>query len=261
MAVEQHLITLLLKIGVAASIASVGVRQRSGHAHASARRTYSRPASPSGPVVCGDLHARSSGSGLPMLRIPRSIWLDGRQSAGGNHGRLRLRLVRRNDDRHSFHVPSASSLSLPFLAVVGFGGGLLRDAASDKEDIWRISPFPDANVRRIFQYRRELRGALFHLFFTFAAGATEFLRQVLGSAFKGRLFTIARWNDPPLLLVGGIRLHLFLHHAAAEGLEQYAQRGQTRGTGAAAHSGAARGACQPDQSALSLQYAELGFHA
>src|SRR5271165_4706583 len=37
-------------------------------------------------------------------------------------------------------------VSLPFLAVVGLGGGLLRDAASDKEDIWRISPFPDANV-------------------------------------------------------------------------------------------------------------------
>src|ERR1700733_3610491 len=39
-------------------------------------------------------------------------------------------------------------LSLPFLAVVGLGGGLLRDAASDKEDIWRISPI-SANVTQI----------------------------------------------------------------------------------------------------------------
>jgi two-component system LytT family sensor kinase len=92
-------------------------------------------------------------------------------------------------------------VSLPFLAVVGLGGGLLRDAASDKEDIWRISSFPDANLRRIFQHRRELRSALFHLFFFFAVIATEFLRQVLAKGFGGKLlFSIARWDDPPLLL-------------------------------------------------------------
>src|ERR1700691_470101 len=78
-------------------------------------------------------------------------------------------------------------VSLPFLAVVGFGGGLLRDAATDKEDIWRISPFPDARVRRIFQHRRDFRGALFSVFFFFAVVATELLRQVLGTAFNPRL--------------------------------------------------------------------------
>jgi two-component system, LytTR family, sensor kinase len=94
-------------------------------------------------------------------------------------------------------------VSLPLLAVVGLGGGLLRDAASDKEDIWRISPFPDAGVRRIFQprvlqHQRDFRGALFSLFFFFAVVLTELLRQVLGTAFNPGLFTIARWNDPPI---------------------------------------------------------------
>src|SRR5438477_113225 len=42
-------------------------------------------------------------------------------------------------------------LSLPFLAAVGLGGGLLRDSSVDKEDIWRFSPFQDLNLIRIFQ--------------------------------------------------------------------------------------------------------------
>jgi two-component system LytT family sensor kinase len=91
-------------------------------------------------------------------------------------------------------------LSLPFLAVVGFFGGLLRDIASDKEDIWRISPFPDAHVKGILRQRSELRSALFQLFFTFAVVSTELLRQVLGTAFNGKIFTIARLTDPRLLL-------------------------------------------------------------
>jgi two-component system, LytTR family, sensor kinase len=90
-------------------------------------------------------------------------------------------------------------LSLAFLAAVGLGGGLLRDSATDKEDIWRFSPFPDSNIKRIFQYQRELRSALFHLFFLFSLLAIEFLRQVLGTLFPGRLFTVAKWGDPPLL--------------------------------------------------------------
>jgi two-component system LytT family sensor kinase len=93
-------------------------------------------------------------------------------------------------------------LSLPFLAVVGLGGGLLRDAASDKEHIWRISPLPDANVIRIFEHRREFRAWLFYLFFTFAVVVTELLRQVLGTVFGNKkLFTFARLHDPPVLLV------------------------------------------------------------
>src|SRR6185312_9587224 len=80
--------------------------------------------------------------------------------------------------------------------------GLLRDAATDKEHIWRISPFPDATVIRIFEHRRELRAWLFYLFFTFAAVVTELLRQVLTRVFGGRyLFAIARLGDPPALLI------------------------------------------------------------
>src|SRR5579863_480136 len=57
----------------------------------------------------------------------------------------------------------------------------------------------------------------------------------------------------------GLRLHVVLRYPSSQGLEQYAQRSQTRNAGTAAGSGAAGSSGEPDQSALSLQYAEFDF--
>jgi two-component system LytT family sensor kinase len=94
-------------------------------------------------------------------------------------------------------------LALPFYAAAGLGGGLLRDSASSPDDVWRFSPFPDVNLYRIFEPGRELRSALFHAYFSGAVIAIELLRQLLGREFNGRhlLFTTATWGDPPLLLL------------------------------------------------------------
>ncbi|HWE00408.1 MAG TPA: histidine kinase, partial [Bryobacteraceae bacterium] len=92
-------------------------------------------------------------------------------------------------------------LSLPVFALVGLGGGLLRDSASQREEIWRFSPFPDVNLYRVFQHGREMRSALFHFYFTLGVLATEFLRQSLGALFPGKLFSIARPEDPPAVIV------------------------------------------------------------
>jgi two-component system LytT family sensor kinase len=91
-------------------------------------------------------------------------------------------------------------LSLPFLAAVGLGGGLLRDSPTDKEEIWRFSPFPDLNLYRVLQQGRELRSALFHVFFSFGVVLAELTRQLLGTAFPGKLFTVIHWMDDPLLI-------------------------------------------------------------
>jgi two-component system LytT family sensor kinase len=196
--VEQYLIILLLKIGVAASIASVGVRSDAAKRMLlREERTLAQRARMAlwfaVMFMPGVLVRLATGSYKAL-----DLALEGTLLAGITGGYVCGWFA-----GMTIAIPSmffGEVVSLPFLAVVGFGGGLLRDVASDKEDIWRISPFPGVNVKRIFQHRLELRGALFHLFFFFAVVATELLRQVLGTAFKGRLFTIARWNDPPLFL-------------------------------------------------------------
>jgi two-component system LytT family sensor kinase len=195
--VEQNLITLLLRIGVAASIASVGVR------FSAARRMLLREERTLAQRVRLALwFAAIFTPGVVFRLVNKSysaldLALEGSLLAGITGGYVCGWLT-----GMMIAIPemfAGEVVSLPFLAVVGFIGGLLRDIASDKEDIWRISPI-SVNVSGIFHHRRELRSALYHLFFFFAVVVTELLRQVLGTAFNPRLFTIARLSDPPLLL-------------------------------------------------------------
>src|SRR5262245_64700834 len=67
-------------------------------------------------------------------------------------------------------------LSMPLLAAVGVMGGLLRDCASDTEDIWSFSPILDLK-------RWDSRRTIFHAFFLITILFAEFLRQGLGSLF------------------------------------------------------------------------------
>ncbi len=95
-------------------------------------------------------------------------------------------------------------LAVPFYAAAGLAGGLLRDSASNPDDIWRFSPFPDVNLYRIFEPGRELRSAMFHAYLSVGVLVAEFFRQALGHEFGGRhlLFTVATLGDDPWLLVG-----------------------------------------------------------
>lgn len=68
---------------------------------------------------------------------------------------------------------------MPLLAAVGVIGGLLRDCASDTEDIWSFSPFFDLTLKR---------RTVFHAFFLLAILFAEFLRQRLGVQFDNRIF-------------------------------------------------------------------------
>jgi two-component system LytT family sensor kinase len=81
-------------------------------------------------------------------------------------------------------------LTMPLLAGLGVLGGLLRDCAVDPEDIWRFSPFFDLNLWRFFRQRRFDRRNAFNLLFFVVILFAEFLRQALGQAFgaRGRIF-------------------------------------------------------------------------
>src|SRR5580704_944828 len=56
-------------------------------------------------------------------------------------------------------------LSLPLLAAVGVMGGLLRDCASDTGDIWSFSPIFDLHLRAQSGERWDRRRTAFHGFF------------------------------------------------------------------------------------------------
>jgi two-component system, LytTR family, sensor kinase len=201
--VEQHLITLLIKIGVVTSIASFGVRSdavkrmllREERTLEQRLRLALWFAAIFAPGVIIRVLTTNAYSALDLA-------MEGCLLAGITGGYVCGWLA-----GMLIAIPSmlhGELLSLWFLAAVGLGGGLLRDSPTDKEEIWRFSPFPDVNIYRIFQQGRELRSALFHVFFSFGVVAAEFLRQALGTEFPGKLFSVIRWTDSPFLVLAAI---------------------------------------------------------
>jgi two-component system LytT family sensor kinase len=68
-------------------------------------------------------------------------------------------------------------LSMPLLAGVGVMGGLVRDVAPDTEEIWRFSPFYDViALYRLFRKGTDLRHVAFQMLFLATILFGEFLR-------------------------------------------------------------------------------------
>jgi len=74
---------------------------------------------------------------------------------------------------------TGSHVTMVLLAGAGVLGGLLRDSASDPEEIWRFSPLPDLNIYRFFTESRNYRRAAFHLLTLAGILCAEFLRQTV----------------------------------------------------------------------------------
>ena len=94
-------------------------------------------------------------------------------------------------------VLNNEALTLPLLAGVGVLGGLLRDLAPGPEEIWRFSPFPDLNIFRFFKETRNHRTTAFHLLFGAGILVAEFLRSELSDPrFHERPFGLwSQWKD------------------------------------------------------------------
>jgi two-component system, LytTR family, sensor kinase len=198
---QEYLITLLVKIGVVAAIASFGVRfdavkrmlQREERTLAQRIRLALWFIALFFPGVAIRAITRTNYSAL-------DLGLEGSLLAGITGGYICGWVT-----GMAVAIPAMLNgeiASLPFFSVVGLGGGLLRDSAFDREDIWRFSPFPDVNILRVFQPGREFRSALLHAYFTLGVIAVEFLRQLLGSMNPRPIYTLSRWGDPPLRLLG-----------------------------------------------------------
>lgn len=103
-------------------------------------------------------------------------------------------------------------LTMPLLASVGLLGGVVRDCAPDPEEIWRFSPFFDLNIYRFFKESRDHRRTAFHLLLLASILFAEFFRQTLGYFFtRDRLFYISPgWDQPhPLAIMAVYATTLF----------------------------------------------------
>ncbi|MEO7144307.1 MAG: histidine kinase [Bryobacteraceae bacterium] len=92
-------------------------------------------------------------------------------------------------------VLNGESMSMLLFAAVGVLGGLLRDLAPNTEAIWRFSPFPDLSVWHLLR-KRDLRRASFSLLCVFVILFAELLRLAIARVFPGKVFSLYQnWND------------------------------------------------------------------
>jgi two-component system LytT family sensor kinase len=88
-------------------------------------------------------------------------------------------------------------LSMPVYAAAGVMGGLLRDIAADPNEIWRFSPFFDVSLWRIVRHPEQRRRSAFHLLVLTTILLAEFLRHAVLQLFQARnVFALyADWKD------------------------------------------------------------------
>ena len=194
---ERHLITLLVKLGVVASLASFLVRFPALRVLLMREvRTLNQR------LKLAMWFSGVFGAGVGIRVIIRSyeavdLGLEGSLLAGVLGG-YATGLV----SGILISIPAMFNheyLSMPVFAGIGVMGGLLRDCAVDKEDVWRFSPFFDLNLYRAIRYVKNLPRSLFHVFFFVAILFAEFLRQTLGDIFPGKIFSLEdTWHVPDL---------------------------------------------------------------
>ncbi|MBL8177127.1 MAG: histidine kinase [Bryobacterales bacterium] len=87
-------------------------------------------------------------------------------------------------------------LAMPLFAGVGVVGGLLRDLAPDKEEIWRMSPFFGLGIVKILKGPSGRYRLLFQLAFLLTVLFGEFLLVNLGRLF-GKQFVFVLYPENP----------------------------------------------------------------
>jgi len=178
---QDILVTLLVKLGVVASLASILTRI------SGVKRALLREVRTLGQTLrFGLWFSLIFGAGV-LTRVATGSYLAGDLGLEGSllsgilggyvTGLLSGVLISVPAMLHGEYV------TMPLLAAVGVIGGLLRDIASDPEDIWSFSPS--------FSLSQDRRRTLFHLVFFAAILLAEYLRQGLASRFEPRfLFSL-----------------------------------------------------------------------
>lgn len=208
---EQVLATLLLRVAVAASLASILIRfgrfQRT-----LLREERSLEERVAIAIGCGGFFA--AGAAIRVLTHDTYQAVD-----LGLEGSFVLGLV----GGYITGLLSGIFISIPamlhgefltmlLLAGAGVLGGLLRDVAPDPEDIWGFSPFFDLQLYRLFRRDKaayDLRGTAFSLVCALSALGLEVVRIGIATLVPHGVFSLYRPHQHPLAVAGLFATTLF----------------------------------------------------
>ncbi len=142
---KDPLITLLVKVGVIAAVASFGIRSTA------VRRMLLRDERTLDQRIRLSLWFAALFAPGEIIRIlaPDYSALDLALESPACSAGLMSGYVSGMLAGILLSIPAAihhEYLAIPFYAAAGLGGGLLRDSASTPDDVWRFSPFPDVNL-------------------------------------------------------------------------------------------------------------------
>ncbi|MBZ5636414.1 MAG: sensor histidine kinase [Acidobacteriia bacterium] len=207
----QHLLILLVKLAVAASLASILTRS-SGFQRMLMREERTLTQRVKMALVCAVIY----GAGVavrvgapPGAYQAVDLGMEGSLVMGMLGGYVTGLLA-----GVFIAIPAlfeSRPLTMLLFAAAGVMGGLLRDLAPDKEYIWKFTPFPDLAIVRLLR-RGDLRLAGFSIACVGVIVLAEVLRQTLASVFPNHgVFALEQsWTDAgPWLLVAVYATTLF----------------------------------------------------
>jgi two-component system LytT family sensor kinase len=197
--VDQHWVILLVKLAVAASLASILTR------FGAFQRMLMREERTLGQrvlmaLVCAGIY----GSGVLTRIVTNSyqavdLGLEGSLVMGMLGGYVTGLLA-----GVLISVPAmvhGELLSMPLFAAAGIMGGLLRDLAPDKEFLWRFTMFPDVALFRLLR-KGDLRLPAFSIACVGVIFLAELMRDQIATHFQGRVFALQQnWKDDPWWMI------------------------------------------------------------
>lgn len=192
---EQHLVNLLVKLAVAASVASIFCRSEMfRRSLMREERTLSQRVQLA--LGCGAIF----GAGVLTRILSKGgykavdLGMEGAFLAGILGGYVTGLLA-----GILISVPAMAHgeyLSMPLFAGLGVMGGLLRDSAPEPDDVWRLSPFFDLTIYRIIRTWQDKRRALYQLSFLGAIVLAETSR-LAGLFLFGSKQLFVLWPEAP----------------------------------------------------------------
>src|SRR5215471_15344168 len=196
--VEQHLVILLIKLAVAASLASILTRSgRFQRMLMREERTLGQRVQMA--LVCAAIFGAGVGT-----RVLTQLTHDNYQAVDlGLEGSLVMGMlggyVTGLLAGVLISIPAMLNyelMSMPLFAAAGVMGGLLRDLAPDKEFLWGFTLFPDLVFVRLLR-KRDLRLPVFSLGCIAVILTAELLRSSIAAHFGRRgVFALqSNWTD------------------------------------------------------------------